>query len=115
MLAKVHSVTLSGIEAIECEVEVDVSSRGFSGVNVVGLPDAAVKESVDRIKSAVVNCGYQFPKHRTLVNLAPADVRKEGPALDLPISIGLLVGDGQIACPLLKHSCWWVSWHWTGG
>ena len=82
MLAKVHSVILSGIEAIECEVEVDVSSRGFSGVNIVGLPDAAVKESIDRIKAALINCGYQFPKHRTLVNLAPADIRKEGPVFD---------------------------------
>ena len=89
MLAKVHSVTLSGIEPIECEIEVDVFSRGFSGVNIVGLPDAAVKESVDRIKAALINCGYRFPKRHTLVNLAPADVRKEGPAFDLPISIEL--------------------------
>ena len=103
MLAKVHSVTLSGIEAIECEVEVDVSSRGFSGASIVGLPDAAVKESIDRIKAALVNCGYKFPKHRSLVNLAPADVRKEGPAFDLPISLGLLVGDGQMVCPKLKE------------
>ncbi len=102
MLAKAHSVTLNGIEAIECEVEVDVSSRGFTGVNIVGLPDAAVKESVDRIRTSLINCGYRFPKHRTLVNLAPADVRKEGPAFDLPISIGLLTADAQIECPLLK-------------
>jgi len=102
MLAKVHSVTLTGIEAIQCEVEVDVSSRGFAGANVVGLPDAAVKESIDRIKAALVNCGYQFPKHRSLVNLAPADVRKEGPSLDLPIAIGLLAADKQIECDLLR-------------
>jgi len=100
MLAKVHSVTLSGIEAVECEVEVDVSSRGFSGVNIVGLPDAAVKESIDRIKAALINCGYQFPRHRTLVNLAPADVRKEGPSFDLPIALGLLTADGQVSCEL---------------
>lgn len=103
MLAKVHSVTLSGIEAIECEVEVDVASRGFAGASIVGLPDAAVKESIDRIKAALTNCGYKFPKHRSLVNLAPADVRKEGPAFDLPISIGLLVADGQVSCPQLKQ------------
>ncbi len=102
MLSKLKSVTLSGIEAIECEVEVNVSSRGFSGINLVGLPDATVKESIDRIKTAIVNCGYRFPKHNTLVNLAPADVRKEGPAFDLPIAIGLLVADGQISAPIIK-------------
>ncbi|MFA5865321.1 MAG: YifB family Mg chelatase-like AAA ATPase [Phycisphaerae bacterium] len=103
MLAKVHSVILSGIEAIECEVEVDVSSRGFSGVNIVGLPDAAVKESIDRIKAALINCGYRFPKHRTLVNLAPADIRKEGPVFDLPIALGILMADGQISLELTKN------------
>ncbi len=96
MLAQIHSVTLSGIEAIECEIEINVSSRGFAGVMMVGLPDAVVKESLDRIKTALVNCGYRFPKHRTLINLAPADVRKEGPAFDLPIAIGMLCADGQI-------------------
>ncbi len=103
MLAKVHSVTLSGIESIECEVEVDVSSKGYSGVNIVGLPDAAVKESIDRIKAALINCGYMFPRHKTLINLAPADVRKEGPSFDLPIAIGLLAADGQIEAALLKE------------
>jgi magnesium chelatase family protein len=98
MLAKIHSVTLNGIEALECEVEVDVSSRGFSGVHIVGLPDAAVKESLDRIRSALLNCGYQFPKHKALINLAPADVRKEGPSFDLPMAVGLLQADGQIKC-----------------
>jgi len=103
MLAKVHSVVLSGIDALECEVEVDVSNRGFSGVNIVGLPDPAVKESVDRIKAALVNCGYQFPRHRTLVNLAPADIRKEGPALDLPMAVGLLLADGQIESETIRR------------
>jgi magnesium chelatase family protein len=102
MLAKVHSVTLSGIEAIECEVEVDISSRGFTGVNIVGLPDAAVKESIDRIKAALLNCGYHFPKHRTLVNLAPADIKKEGPAFDLPTALGILMADGQLVLELTK-------------
>lgn len=96
MLSKMHSVTLSGIDAIECEVEVDIAARGFTGVNIVGLPDAAVKESIDRIKAAMINCGYHFPKHRTLVNLAPADIKKEGPAFDLPIALGMLAADGQI-------------------
>ncbi len=87
---------MNGIEALRCEVEVDVSAHGFAGVNIVGLPDAAVKESVDRIKTALINCGYRFPKHRALVNLAPADIRKEGPALDLAIALGLLMADGQV-------------------
>lgn len=103
MLAQVHSVTLDGIEAIACEVEVDIASRGFTGSNIVGLPDAAVKESTDRIKAALINCGYQFPKHRILVNLAPADVRKEGPSFDLPIAVGMLAANKQIDCPRVKE------------
>ena len=100
MLSRVNSVTLNGIEAIECEVEVDIASRGFFGFTIVGLPDAAVRESVDRIRAALANCGYHFPKHRTLVNLAPADIKKEGPSLDLPIALGLLLADGQITWEL---------------
>jgi magnesium chelatase family protein len=100
MLSKMHSVVLSGIEAIECEVEVDISARGFTGINIVGLPDPAVKESIDRIKAALLNCGYHVPRHRTLVNLAPADIKKEGPALDLPIALGILAADGQVELPL---------------
>jgi len=103
MLGKVHSVTLDGIEAIACEVEVDVASRGFTGTNIVGLPDAAVKESIDRIKAALTNCGYRYPQHRVLVNLAPADVRKEGPSFDLPIAIGTLIADNQIESTLTKR------------
>src|SRR5262249_40359168 len=64
---------------------------------IVGLPDAAVKESLERIRTAITNCGYQTPDHRTVINLAPADIRKEGPALDLPIALGMLfVADGAI-------------------
>ncbi len=102
VLAKVKSIVLVGIEAIECEIEVNVSKRGFAGINIVGLPDTAVKESIDRIKTALVNCGYQFPRHRILVNLAPADIRKEGVVYDLPIAIGILLADGQIECPYIK-------------
>jgi magnesium chelatase family protein len=96
MLSRVHSVTLHGIEAIACEVEVDVSTRGQEGASLVGLPDAAVKESLDRIRAALQNDGFRFPAGRVLVNLAPADVRKEGPAFDLPIAMGILLADGQI-------------------
>ncbi|MFQ5422481.1 MAG: YifB family Mg chelatase-like AAA ATPase [Phycisphaerae bacterium] len=93
MLVRTHSVTLVGIDAVECEVEVDVSSRGFATPTLVGLPDAAVKESLERIRTAISNCGYQPPSKRTVINLAPADVRKEGPALDLPIALGMLFAE----------------------
>ena len=96
MLARIHSTALIGIEAQACEIEVDVTGRGFGVPNLVGLPDSTVKESVDRIRSALANSGYLVPKTRTTVNLAPADIKKEGPAFDLPIALGLLLGDDQI-------------------
>lgn len=92
MLAKVHSFVLVGIDAIVCEVEVDVSRRGLAKTTLVGLAQAAVKESIERVRRAVVNSGYAFPGNALLINLAPADVKKEGPALDLPMAIGLLRG-----------------------
>ncbi|MCI0471002.1 MAG: hypothetical protein L0Y73_05030, partial [Candidatus Aminicenantes bacterium] len=76
MLARLHSVTLEGIEGIVCEVEVDVSRGGFEKPLIVGLPDAAVKESIERVRSAITNSGYKYPDTRCLVNLAPADVKK---------------------------------------
>ncbi len=95
MFARIHSMALAGIEAYPCEVEVDVSGRGFGSHTLVGLPDSAVKESVDRIRSALANCGFTLPKTRTTINLAPADIKKEGPAFDLPIALGLLLADDQ--------------------
>ncbi|MBN2313555.1 MAG: ATP-binding protein, partial [Sedimentisphaerales bacterium] len=79
MLARLHSVTLEGIEGIICEVEVDVARGGFEKSIIVGLPDAAVKESIERVRSAIVNSGYKHPKTASLINLAPADVKKAGP------------------------------------
>ena len=102
MLARLHSVTLVGIKGIVCEVEVDVGSRGFEKSMVVGLPDAAVKESIERVKSAVINSGYKYPKTQSLVNLAPADVKKAGPAFDLPIALGMLIGQGVVSSAPLK-------------
>lgn len=96
MVARLHSATFSGIEAVRVEVEVDVAARGFAGAVVVGLPDAAVKESTERVKSAMYNSGYQFPRHKTVINLAPADLRKEGPAFDLPIALGILFAGGDV-------------------
>lgn len=91
MLAQVHSFVLQGIDPLSCEVEVDVAESGFPKTTIVGLPDAAVKESVERVRSAIVNSGYPFPMARLLVNLAPADIKKEGPVYDLPIAVGLLL------------------------
>jgi magnesium chelatase family protein len=100
MFARVNSLALAGIEAYPCEVEVDVSGRGFGTITLVGLPDSAVKESIDRIRSALFNSGYALPKTKTTVNLAPADIKKEGPAFDLPIALGLLLADDQLRSEL---------------
>jgi len=102
MLAKLYSVALEGIEGIICEVEVDVARGGFEKTLIVGLPDAAVKESSERVKSAIINCGYKYPKTQSLVNLAPADVKKEGPSFDLPIALGMLLGQNIFTSTLLK-------------
>ncbi|MBW8001570.1 MAG: YifB family Mg chelatase-like AAA ATPase [Planctomycetes bacterium] len=102
MLAKLHSVTLEGIKGIICEVEVDVSRTGFEKSLIVGLPDAAVKESTERVKSAIVNSGFKYPKTQSVINLAPADVKKAGPAFDLPIAIGMLLGQAVVVCENLN-------------
>jgi magnesium chelatase family protein len=81
---------LIGIDALLCEVEVDVQQSGLEKTTIVGLAQTAVKESVDRVRRAIINSGYAFPGHQLLINLAPADVKKEGPSLDLPIAIGML-------------------------
>jgi len=97
MLARLHSVALEGIKGIICEVEVDVTRSGFAKSLIVGLPDAAVKESLERVRSAIVNSGYKHPKTQCLVNLAPADIKKVGPAFDLPIALGMLLASGSLA------------------
>jgi len=104
MLARLHSVTLEGIEGIICEVEVDVARGGFEKSVIVGLPDAAVKESIERVKSAIVNSGYKHPKTQSLINLAPADVKKAGPAFDLPIALGMLIGQGVLVSSVLNET-----------
>ncbi len=103
MVARLHSAAFSGIEAVQVEVEVDVARRGFAGATVVGLPDAAVKESIERVRSAIQNSGYQFPRYKTVINLAPADLRKEGPAFDLPIAMGILFANGDVVDEHSKH------------
>ncbi|MBM4035348.1 MAG: YifB family Mg chelatase-like AAA ATPase [Planctomycetes bacterium] len=95
MLAKVASFGVLGIDAYPIEVECNVA-RGLRYLATVGLPDAAVKESAERVQAAIQNCGYRWPGGHITINLAPADTRKEGPAYDLPIAIGLLAADEQL-------------------
>jgi magnesium chelatase family protein len=95
MLAKVFSSALIGIDALLVDVEVDLAP-GLPAFATVGLPDGAVKESKDRVKAALKNSGYDFPARRITANLAPADIKKEGAAYDLPISIGILAATGVI-------------------
>jgi len=104
MLARLHSVTLDGIEGVICEVEVDVGRGGFEKSIIVGLPDAAVKESTERVRSAIVNSGYKHPKTASLINLAPADVKKAGPAFDLPIALGMLIGQNALDSSILRET-----------
>ena len=101
MLAKVHSAAVLGIDAYPVEVEVN-SGWGQPAVVIVGLPDAAVKESRDRVKTAIENSGFKYVMGRTTINLAPADVKKEGPSFDLPIAIGILAVSDQIAAQHLN-------------
>jgi len=102
MLAKVQSAHLLGIEPYWVEVEVDIAQRGLPYFNIVGLPDTTVKESRDRIKSAFKNTGFPFPIKQITVNLAPADLKKEGSFFDLPIAIGILSAEGHIPKDALK-------------
>ena len=101
MLSRAYSASVLGLEAYSIEIEVDVAS-GLPAVIVVGLPDAAVKESKDRIKSALKNSRFEYPPKRITVNLAPADIKKEGPSFDLPIALGLLAATGQLSPESLK-------------
>src|SRR5579859_5664671 len=95
MLAKVYSCAVIGLEAAIVEVEVD-TANGLPSFVVVGLPDTAVQESRERVQAAIRNAGFPFPMKRLTVNLAPASLRKEGPAYDLPIALGVLTAAGQI-------------------
>ncbi len=100
MLARIWSASIVGIDAVKVGVEIDVSG-GLPGIVVVGLPDVAVQESKERVKAAIKNAGYAFPMRKIVINLAPADLRKEGPSFDLPISIGILAASEQVNTQLL--------------
>ncbi len=95
MFAAVPSATLVGVDAKPVRVEVHVA-RGLPSTTLVGLPDAAVREARDRVRAALTSSGFGVPRARVLINLAPADLRKEGPALDLPIAVALLAADGRV-------------------
>ncbi|MEI6561525.1 MAG: YifB family Mg chelatase-like AAA ATPase [Verrucomicrobiota bacterium] len=104
MLAKVYSAAVYGVDAYEVEIEVNAAA-GAPAIVVVGLPDAAVKESRDRVTTAVANSGYRWPRGRTTINLAPADVKKEGPSFDLPIALAMIAASEQIALPDFDQYC----------
>jgi len=95
MLSKIQSATTIGIEAWPIEIEVDIT-KGLPAIVIVGLPDAAIRESRDRVRSAIKNSQFEYPSQKITVNLAPGNVKKEGPCFDLPIAIGVLVASGQL-------------------
>ena len=94
MVVQIKSLGLIGIEAYDVSVETDIT-RGMSSFDIVGLPDASVKEARERVRSAIGNCGFEFPKKRVVINLAPADIKKTGSYYDLPILISILVATSQ--------------------
>jgi len=103
MLAKLQTFSLVGIDALPVEVEVDVSPSGLPKTVLVGLPEAAVKESTHRVERAIVNSGFERPQSRVVINLAPADLPKDAASFDLPIALGILLGSGQISSELLQQ------------
>ena len=101
MFSKVKSFSLLGLDGLSIDVEVDIN-KGLPSYDVVGLPDVAVKESKERVRSAIKNSGFDFPVHKITVNLAPASVKKAGPVFDLPIAVALLVSSSQLVSTKLK-------------
>lgn len=104
MLAKIQSFVLAGIDDGPCDIEVDYEYRDMSWTGIVGLPDAAVREALQRVESATQNSGYGFPRGRLLISLAPAAVRKEGAIYDLPIALGILTAAGTICMPTMRST-----------
>ncbi|KEH95482.1 YifB family Mg chelatase-like AAA ATPase [Clostridium novyi] len=97
MVTKIKSATFTGINGTIINVEIDISN-GLPAFNIVGIPDIAVKESKERVRAAIINSGFEFPMRRITINLAPADLKKEGSLLDLPIAIAILLASNQIKC-----------------
>src|SRR5215211_502755 len=100
-VCRARSLSLFGIDAVPVEVEVDVSA-GLPGFSIVGLPDAAVQEARERVRVAISNNGYKFPTKKVIVNLAPANLRKEGAAFDLPIALAILAVSGAMPAEALE-------------
>ncbi len=102
MLSKTYSYGISGLDAYPITIEVDIS-RGLPSIAIVGLPDNAIKESKERVRSAIKNSGYRFEPSRITINLSPADTKKEGPSFDLAIALGILAANGSIDAPELNN------------
>src|SRR5574344_2599534 len=101
MVSKVTTATTLGLNAYKLDVEVDFI-HSLPNMSIVGLPDTAVNEARERVRSAVKNSGFSFPNLKVVVNLAPADIKKEGTNFDLPIAVGILIEDGQIIAEKVK-------------
>src|SRR4030043_190383 len=101
MLAKVISCAVVGLEGAIVEVEVDISP-GLPSFTIVGLPDAAVQEARERVRAAIKNSGFAFPMKRIVVNLAPANLKKAGPAYDLPMAVGILLSSEQVSADISR-------------
>ena len=104
MLSKVYSATTFGLDGVLITVEVDVASRGFPSFRIVGLPNKSVEESKERVRTAIVNTSFEMPQTKTVINLAPADIPKEGSLFDLPIAVGLLTAQGFLRTTFLATS-----------
>ncbi len=114
MITKINSVGITGIDGFNIGVEIDISN-GIPSWDVVGLPDTAVKESKERIRSAIKNSGFNIPGKKIVVNLAPADIKKEGASLDLAIAFGILAASEQVSVPDLTESCFFGELSLDGG
>lgn len=104
MVSKIHSATIFGIQVIAVTVETDIAERGFPQLKIVGLPGKSVEEARERVRTALINAGYEIPARRVVVNLAPADVPKQSSRFDLPIAVGILAAQGLIDNKVLKKS-----------
>ncbi|MBY0403883.1 MAG: ATP-binding protein, partial [Cyanobacteria bacterium] len=105
MFATVYTGAIQGLDGRKIAVEVDLTS-GIPGLTIVGLPDTAVNESKERVKSAVKNSGFEFPLKKVVINLAPADSKKEGTGFDLPLALGILLASETLqVTPFLEHAC----------
>ncbi len=104
MFFKLDSFALVGVDAVKVTIEVHLS-RGLPGLYIVGLPGKAINEARQRVRSAILNSGFEFPVKKIIINLSPADMRKEGSLYDLPIALAILAGSGQISPGCFNDSC----------